>query len=232
LTSPAVIFEERVRIPVEAHTLDSFRRWAFSEEFPEEGRIDFLGGDVEVDMSPEDLFTHGAVKAAVSRVLGQIVAEGDRGEVFIDSTRLTNPRVGLSAEPDVVVVLWPSLESGSVRLVPAASEGSERFRELEGAADLVVEVVSDRSVGKDNERLPPLYAAAGVTELWLIDARGPEIRFSIRRLEDGRYREVEADNEGWAASPVLQESFRLTRSRSRVGTWRYALEHRPAPLRR
>jgi hypothetical protein len=31
---------------------------------------------------------------------------------------------------------------------------------------------------------------------------------------------------------VLQESFRLTRSRSRVGTWRYALEHRPAPLRR
>jgi hypothetical protein len=34
--------------------LEGFRRWAFSAEFPEIGRIDYLAGDVEVDTSPED----------------------------------------------------------------------------------------------------------------------------------------------------------------------------------
>ncbi len=36
-----------------------------------------------------------------------------------------------------------------------------RYVELEGAPDLVVEIVSDSSVAKDTQRLPPRYAAAG-----------------------------------------------------------------------
>jgi hypothetical protein len=45
------------------------------------------------------------------------------------------------------------------------------FIEVEGAADLVVEILSDSSVGKDTRRLPEAYAKAGVGELWLVDAR-------------------------------------------------------------
>jgi len=44
---------------------------------------------------------------------------------------------------------------------------------------MVVELVGDASVGKDRRRLPPAYFAAGVTEFWLIDARGPELEFVI-----------------------------------------------------
>ena len=44
---PAVIFEERLRIPSEVHRLAPFRLWSAGEDFPEEGRIDFLAGDVE-----------------------------------------------------------------------------------------------------------------------------------------------------------------------------------------
>lgn len=228
MSSPAVIFEEHLRVPAEAHDLAAFRRWALSDEFPESGRIDFLGGDVEVDMSPVDLHTHGRVKVAVSRVLDELVEAADLGEVFVDRSRVTSPVAALSAEPDVVVVLWESLQNGRVRYVPDPRARQDRSREIEGAPDLVVEVVSDSSVGKDTHRLPRLYAAAGVRELWLIDARGAELTFGVRRLEGSEYREVEASAEGWSLSGVLGEVFRLTRERTRLGTWRYRLEHRPA----
>ena len=222
--SPAVIFEERLRVPAEAHDLDRFRNWAFSPEFPESGRIDFLGGDVEVDMSPEDLHTHGRVKAAISRFLEEVIGDADRGEVFIDSSRVSSLAGGLSVEPDVVAVLWESLEAGRVRYVPAAGGKEGRFREIEGAPDLVVEIVSDASVGKDTRRLPARYAAAGVPELWLVDARGDEISFVVHALEAGAYTRVGADAEGRVASRVVGRRLRLTRERTRLGTWRYHLE--------
>jgi len=222
--SPAVIFEERLRVPVEAHDLARFRSWAFSPDFPESGRIDFLGGDVEVDMSPEDLQTHGTLKAELAAVLYDAISRADRGQVFIDSSRVSSREGDLSVEPDVVVVLWESLEAGRVRYQPAASGKEGRFREIEGAPDLIVEIVSDASVGKDTRRLPARYAAAGVPELWLVDARGDEILFAVHMLEAGFYRRVAADAEGRVASRVVGRRLRLSRERTRLGTWRYHLE--------
>jgi hypothetical protein len=50
----SVIFEERVEIPY-FHSLAEFRAWALSDDFPERGRIDYIDGRIEVDMSPENL---------------------------------------------------------------------------------------------------------------------------------------------------------------------------------
>jgi hypothetical protein len=66
----AIIFEQDLRIPADAFTEEGFADWVRSEEFPETGRIDFLAGDVEVEMCPEDLYTHGVVKTAVVLTLG------------------------------------------------------------------------------------------------------------------------------------------------------------------
>jgi Uma2 family endonuclease len=88
-------------------------------------------------------------------------------------------------------------------------------------------VVSDSSEKKDTERLPPLYAQAGIPEMWLADARGEEIRFTILTLDAGSYRAVLPDAEGWTASPRLDRSFRLIRRRLDPLPWRYLLEHRP-----
>ena len=225
--SPAVVIEERLRIPVETHTLAGFRAWALSDAFPETGRIDFLAGDVEVDVSPEDLHTHGTVKVAITAALHWLVADGDLGEVFVDRTRVSSPAADLSAEPDVVLILWPSLEQGRCRYLPATSGSSGRFVEVEGAPDLIVEVVSDSSVGKDTRRLPPLYARAGVPELWLVDARGEEPSLRLLSLVKGQYGQVAPEAEGWLASSVLRRSVRLQRRRTRFGTWRYLLETAP-----
>jgi hypothetical protein len=41
---------ETLRIPPEVGTLEGFRRWTSSECFPEDGRIDFLAGELEIDL--------------------------------------------------------------------------------------------------------------------------------------------------------------------------------------
>jgi Uma2 family endonuclease len=214
-------------IPATARSLEGFRRWCQSDDFPEVGRIDFLVGDLEVDMSAEDLYTHGVVKAEIVARLQSWISHRDLGSVFADRTRVTHAASGVSVEPDVVVVLWRSIEEGSVQEVPAASGEHNRFIELEGAPDLVVEILSDTSTEKDVRRTPPLLAEAGVPELWLIDARGEEPHFEIRRLEGSTYREVSSDDAGWRHSSLLSRALRLLRRPTALGRWRYSLEDRP-----
>jgi len=217
---------EDVRIPAAAHTVAGFRSWAHSDRFPEIGRIDYIGGDVELDMSPEDLHTHGTPKAALAAGLFHLIARTGRGYVFIDRTRVTAPEAGLSAEPDLVVVLFSSLDDGRVRQVPAVRKAAGRFIELEGAPDLVVEILSDTSERKDTQRLPPRYAQAGIPELWLLDARGDELRFEIKVLDAEEYRPVKAEPGGWMRSRVLGGRFRIVRHPAPHSGWLYELERK------
>jgi Uma2 family endonuclease len=225
-SSPAVIFEEDLFIPVGVSDLGRFRRWTADESFPERGRIDFVGGTVEVDLSPEDLYTHGAVKTTLTARLYPLVVDSGRGGLFSDRTRIVSPTAGLSVEPDVVAVLWDSLRQGRIREIPAVKADADRFVELEGAADLIVEIVSDSSVRKDLERLPKLYAKAGVPELWLTDCRGVDLTFEIHVLGPAGYETQPADAEGWRSSPLLGRSVRLVRSRNQLSRWVYDLETR------
>jgi len=228
---PAVVLldeeDQDVRILGDLHALEEFRRWSHSEQFPERGRIDYLQGDIEVDMSPEDLDTHGTVKVAIASRLHALVAEQGRGYVYVDRARVVSPAAGLSVEPDVVVVLWESLDAGRIRKVPSTPPRPGRYVELEGAPDLVVEVVSNSSVGKDRKRLPALYARAGVPELWLVDARGDTPAFEVWSLKAGGYDQVAVDGpppDGWTSSSVLGCRFRLQRRMVREGHFVYSLE--------
>ena len=209
--NPSLPGREPLRIPPDAGTLEGFRRWSSSESFPEKGRIDFLDGDLEVDLSPEDIYTHGGAKTALAAALYDRVVETGRGAVYVDCTRVVSVTAHLSVEPDVLAVLWESLETGRVREVPAASRKQGRFIEFEGAPDLVVEVVSDSSVRKDSLRLPPLYASAGVAELWRVDVRGPEVDPGIHHLGPGGYLPAPVDAEGWCVSRFLGSRCRLRR---------------------
>lgn len=216
-----------IQVPETARDLAGFREWACSNDFPERGRIDFLAGDLEVDMSPEELDTHGLVKTEIAAVLHFLVARAELGDVYIDRGRVSSPRANLSVEPDVVVVLWETLDRGRIRKVPSKKR-PDRFMELEGPPDLIVEIVSEGSVRKDLVRLPPLYAAAGVPELWLVDARGEEVRFEIRTLGPRGYETTKPDESGWVLSPRLGVRFRLERRELRPGRWSYRLEHASA----
>ncbi len=212
-----IFLEQPVEIPQDLQTLAEFRRWALSDEFPEQGRIDYLAGRIEVDMSPEDLHTHGKLKTELVSVLWQRIKERQLGELYTDRARVSCPDADLSVEPDLVFVSDASLDGGRVRLVPRASGEPDRYAEMEGPPDLIVEIVSDASVRKDTERLPAAYDRAGVTEFWLVDSRGPDLLFQIHTRRSSGYQPVAPDAEGFQHSAVLGCAYRLERGRNRHG---------------
>lgn len=222
----SVIIEDEIEIPI-IRSLDDFRRWALSDGFPERGRIDFLAGRIEVDMSPEDLFCHGALKVAIAAKLFQRIEREDLGHLLTDRTRVSVPAADLSVEPDVLFISHECLDSHRVRLVPKSGGEPGRYVEVEGAPDLIVEIVSDSSVAKDTERLPAAYALAGVPEFWLADARKEPVVFRIHHLAEGTYRLADTDAEGYAGSNVFDCRFRLDATRDARGHWKFNLLDRP-----
>jgi Uma2 family endonuclease len=222
----SVIFEERLEIP-DFRSLAEFRAWVLSDGFPERGRIDYIGGRIEVDMSPENLFFHGSIKTEVVRILGNIVRSANGGYLFSDCTRVSSPDADLSAEPDVVYLSAETIDSGRVRLVPSAGGEADSYVELEGAPDLVVEIVSDSSVAKDTKRLPTSYWRAGIAEYWLIDARRERLLFCIQARGADGYEPVPVDGEGFQHSAVFDRRFRLERRRDARGRWVFDLQSQP-----
>ena len=223
----SVIFEERVEIPLTLHSLADFRRWALSDGFPQTGRIDYVGGKIEVDLQPEDLFCHGTLKGEILGVLYQRVKHGGLGHLQTGSTRVSCPEADLSVEPDIVFVSHDTLNSGRARLVPGATHEPGRYVELEGRPDLVVEIVSDSSVAKDTRRLPEAYFRAGVREFWLADARKEPVVFRIHRPGPARYEPVEPDSDGFQPSALFGCSFRLDSRRDAKGHWAFDLREKP-----
>jgi Uma2 family endonuclease len=219
----SVLFGEHLEIPLGIKDLADFRRWAHSQEFPQRGRIDYLAGRIEVDMSPEDFFTHGTLKTEVSGEIRIRVNQLDLGHTLIAETRITSVSADLSAEPDIVVITHQALDDGRVRLVPKASGEPDRFIEVEGAPDLIVEIVSDSSVKKDTERLPSAYYRAGVREFWLIDARSQQLFFQIHHRGSRSFDAVPVRSDGFQRSDVLDLSCQLDRHRHSRGHWVYQL---------
>jgi Uma2 family endonuclease len=221
-----LLLDQGIEIPT-IHTLEEFRRWSRSEGFPPRGRIDYVSGRIEIDMSPEDVFTHGTLKAEVATAIKRRVDELDLGHTFIAETRVSSAAADLSAEPDVMVISHQSLEQGRVRLVPKATGEPDRYVEVEGGPDLLVEIVSDSSEQKDLQRLPQAYFTAGVRELWLIDARGAELRCRIHHRAADAFAGVIEDAHGDQPSGVLEAGVRLERSRHARGHWTYRLHLKP-----
>jgi len=219
-----VLFDEQVEIPLGIKNLADFRRWALSEDFPQQGRIDYVAGRIEVDMSPEDFFTHGTLKSQVSSRIEQRVSDLDLGHTLIAETRISSVSGNLSAEPDIVVISHDAIDKGQVRLVPKASGEEGRYIEVEGGPDLVVEIVSDSSVRKDTQRLPVAYFTAGVLEYWLIDARGEKLFFQIHRRGPSAFEPTPDDHRGFQTSGVLRGNCRLDRTRHVRGHWVYRLQ--------
>lgn len=234
-TKHAIVIDGEIAIPADAFTFEGFERWCFSKNFPETGRIDYLAGTLELELNAvgegaEDLFTHNAVLMAIGARLHSLLSEEDLGEVLSKGVRIVLPKARLSVTPDLTVILLESLDQERVRLLPGRD--ADRFRGIEGTPDLIVEVLSDTSKKKDTVRLPPLYARAGVSELWLVDARGEDLRFDIFTLRDGHYELIPPGTDGWTRSPLLRHAFRLVRHRRPgLGTWRYSLEYREAEPR-
>jgi Uma2 family endonuclease len=209
-----------VKIPAWVRDLASFRRWAHTTEFPEKIRVCFLQGEVWVDMSQEQIFTHNQVKNEYSFVLTGLTKVSRLGRFFPDGILLTNEDANLSCSPDGTYVLQESFDSNRIRLVEGKKGG---YVELEGTADMVLEIVSDSSEKKDLLTQRELYWKAGIAEYWLVDVRGESDVFEIYRHAAKGY-VATRKQEGWIKSSVFSKAFRLLRRQDERGNPEYSLE--------
>lgn len=215
----AVNVQDAVRIPAWVADLESFRRWARSGAMPENGWFSFLNGELWVDLSMEKFFTHNQVKDAFSE-LSVLVRASQSGYYIPDRMLLSNSAAGLATEPDAAFAFWETMRSGKLRLLEGTAQ--DRFIELEGTPDMVLEILSNTSVRKDTKILRDLYWRAGVREYWLVDALQTPLRFDILRHTAAGYTEVEPVD-GWLASAVLGKSFQLTQHTDPLGHPRFTL---------
>jgi Uma2 family endonuclease len=210
---------EFVHIPGWVEDLASFRRWFQSDEFPEIGRICYLNGEVWVDMSKEQIFSHNQVKNEYAFVLTGLAKASRRGRFFPDGVLLTHEEADLSSQPDGTFISYESLETGRVRLVEGVQEG---YVEIDGTPDMVLEVVSTSSMEKDTITQLDLYWRAGIREYWLVDVRGERLEFDIWRHTPTGYVPIRKQR-GWVKSTVFGKSFRLTRQNDERGDPEYTL---------
>ena len=207
-------------VPASVVDLDSFTRWVDSPDYPPTGRYSFVRGAAWADTLPEDPVTHDAAKLWIGMALTLIARERDLGSYFADRVRLRNEDAGLSTEPDGVMISSHSSQAGRIRF----HEGADYFL-FEGTPDLVLEVVSDASERKDRESLREAYYRAGVTEYWIVDARGDSPAIEVLGYGRRGFVSSRRQSGGWVKSRLFGRSFRLVRSDGAEGTPQFTLEH-------
>jgi Uma2 family endonuclease len=218
-----VVVENKIMIPGWIDSLESYRRWAESDEYPHSGWVSYLDGTIWVEATMEEFLTHNQIKQAFNGMFFSLLTKHPSGRFVPDRMLLVNEAANLSTEPDGLFFLWATVQAGRLRLVPGKKTG---YMQLEGTPDAVLEIVSDSSEGKDLTNLRDLYWKAQIPEYWVVDARGEAVRFDIlRRTQDGY--ETTPMEDGWLRSEVLGHSFRIERSTDPLGLPQFVVQVKP-----
>jgi Uma2 family endonuclease len=169
------------------------RRMSY-EEFlhwdPEGGLTEWVNGEAFQYMSATA--EHQMLVDFLNRLIGLFVQLFKLGRVFTGPYTMRARPDGSGREPDIFVVLTENLRR-------------VRSEQLEGPADLVIEVVSDDSVTRDRVTKYDEYEVAGVREYWLIDPRPNRRRASFFVLDEkGVYQPAPVSADGIYRSTVLK----------------------------
>lgn len=160
---------------------------------PGDARYELLNGELIVVASPNR--NHQTASISLGSEMHIVARQNDLGWVFAApfDVLLEDDVDGLSVvQPDLIFV---SKEREHI-ITPA---------NVQGAPDLVVEVLSPSSRRRDWQDKLKLYERHGVSEYWLID---PDSRMAwIMRLRDGRLAMHRACCEGDVAESAVIENF-------------------------
>jgi Uma2 family endonuclease len=213
---------QRVSVPFWVTDIDAFRRWTDADYFPEDARIWWIKGEVWVDMSKEQIFTHVGVKTEITRGLANLAKQEKIGLYLTDGVLLSNFASDISGNPDGLFLLNDTLGSDRVRLIEGKDGG---FVELQGSPDMVLEILSKSFVEKDTVLLKTAYWEADIREYWLVDAREEPLQFDVFRRGSRGYTTTRKQ-QGWVKSAVFGKSFRLIVHAGPRGHPDYTLEVR------
>ena len=163
-------------------TVDEYHRMGGAGVFHEDDRVELLEGQI-VEMSPIGP-AHAGCVAALTGVLSRLC--GEHVVVWVQ-----NPvDLGERSEPLPDVAL----------LAP----GVDRYRTAHPRARdmLLVVEVADTSLEHDRDVKVPLYAAAGIPEVWLVNLTDQAVTL-YRDLVGGRYATVRTARRGETVTSLL-----------------------------
>jgi len=162
-------------------TYEEFLAWADEDTLAE-----WVDGEVVMYSPAND--RHQDISGFLESVLRSFVEVRQLGIVRSAPFQMKLAQSG--REPDLLFVAQANL-------------GRLKETYLDGPADLVVEIVSPESVGRDRGVKFYEYARGGVPEYWLIDPQTEWVEFY--RLEEGHYRLAFSGKEGQYHALVLPD---------------------------
>ncbi len=157
---------------------------------PPEVRAEWADG--EVVLVPTETPGHNRREQLLASVVRQFIEHHDLGEVFAGTVPVRLPAQWRRRIPDLVFVSTPRLSIVGDTLV-------------DGAPDLIAEVISPDSVERDWVDKRAEYERAGVREYWVADPRHE--RFVAYALHGKAYRAVRPDDDGRVQSKVLKRLY-------------------------
>ena len=172
-TLTATYVAQTERQPAQGHwTFDDYAR------LPDDGkRYEVIRGELYMSAAPRPI--HQRVITRLSFFLEGYVEEHNLGTVFVAPIDVILPeKLGDPVQPDIVVIRRENL--------PIVGELN-----IQGASDLVMEVLSPSNPAHDRSLKYELYAEAGVPEYWIIDPHERRVEVFVLRGGDyellGRY---------------------------------------------
>ena len=135
---------------------------------PDDGnRYEFIGG--RLYMTPAPVTRHQRVLARLWSALFRILVDSGRGEAFCAPLLVQFPGTGDRVQPDLLFI------SGERRAIIGE-------KQVTGAPDLVVEILSPSTAHRDRGIKLDLYARHGVRQYWIADP--DEDVVDVRRFAD------------------------------------------------
>ncbi len=129
--------------------------WQDVQQMPDDGnRYEAIEGDLY--MTPAPTTRHQRVSKRLQYALDRILERPGLGEVFVAPYGVEFPTTAEGVQPDIVFVARERVEM-------IAEAG------IVGAPDLVVEILSPSTAGRDRTIKLRLYQRHGVREYWIVD---------------------------------------------------------------
>ena len=159
---------------------------------PEDGK-QYEVIDGELFMTPAPKPRHQRIVLRLAEELSRFVRENSLGEVFV-------------APVDVILDQYTVLEP-DVLFISAARLSIVKEEAIEGAPDLVVEVLSPSTFYKDLRKKMTAYSQFGVQEYWIVDPETQTIEIYARR--DDKLQLARKFSSGETVASALRPGLRL-----------------------
>ncbi len=169
-------------VPQQKVTWEEFLAWA-----DEDANAEWVNG--EIIMASPASRKHQDLADFLIAIMRPFVRERKLGWITSNPFLMRLPSVPSGREPDILFL---------------RREHLDRLRDtfLDGPADLVVEIISPESIGRDRGDKFAEYEAAGIPEYWLLDPIRRRAEF-YQLDAQGRYQIINPDAQGIYHSQVV-----------------------------